>query len=74
MTQHITKLYHQHTTVVSSIPAAVRAVLDLKIGDHVMWQVDDKSNFVQVCKVVPGGSSHGRSKGNPDRKDSGGRT
>ena len=70
--QYVTKLQQQHSTMVSSVPAAVRAVLGMKAGDHIMWQVDEESDFVQVCKVVPGGKSHGGDSGDSDRKDSGG--
>jgi len=70
--QYITKVQKQHSTLVTSIPLAVRMKLELTKADHIVWQVDNLSEFVQISKVVSGGSSHDRSKGNSDRKDQGG--
>ena len=70
--QYVTKLQQQHSTMVSSVPAAVRAVLGMKAGDHIMWQVDEESDFVQVCKVVPGRKSDVGIGTNTNQKDQGG--
>lgn len=67
--QYVTKAQRQHGTTVTSVPLAVKQALGLKQGEHIMWQVDTASSFVQVCKVVPGGSEDDGDKRNPDRED-----
>lgn len=71
--EYITKTYRQHATMVTSVPKEVRYQLELAMGEYLVWQVDSKSSFVQVSKVVPGGNEHGGDSRNPDRKDKGGR-
>jgi len=70
--QCVTKLYKQHTTVVSCIHPLVRKQLKVGAGDHLLWQVDEQSNFVQVSKVVFGGVQNEGDSRNSDRKDQGG--
>lgn len=67
--QCVTKLYRQHTTVVTGVPALVGEALELTVGDYLVWEVDKNSEFVQVSKVVAGGKVNVRNKGNSDRKD-----
>lgn len=70
--QYVTKPYRQRTSIVTSVPIEVRVRLELLHGDHLIWQVDNSSKFVQISKVVPGGNSHGIGSRSSDRKDSGG--
>lgn len=62
--KYVTKIYRQHTTLVTSIPFNVRAALELTSGDNLLWQVDENSDFVQISKVVPRGGKHDGAKGN----------
>lgn len=71
-TQYVTKVYGQRTSLVTSIPIGVRARLGLKKGGHLVWQVDEESNFVQILKVVARGNEHDRGKRDSDQKDKGG--
>ena len=70
--QYVTKVYRQRSSLVTSVPIEVRKKLELTNKDHLVWQVDERSNFVQVSKVVAGGKNNGRDNGNSDRKDKGG--
>lgn len=70
--QSVTKLYRQHTTVVTGVPALVGKQLDLDVGDYLVWEVDSESDFVQVSKVVVRGKDDARKKRNPNRKNQGG--
>lgn len=67
--QYVTKTYKQRTTVVTSVPKAVRQQLELTRGGHLLWEVDENSDFVQCSSVVPRGKNYERSGGNSDRKD-----
>ena len=72
MTKHyITKLHRQHTTVVTSIPRAVQRVLEIKTGDHLIFQVNESSRFVQISKVVVAGDKNAGNSGHRSREDSG---
>jgi len=73
-TNHVTKVYRQRSSLVTSLPIAVRVKLGLNRGDHIVWQVVDNCQFVQVSKVVAGGNSNDDGKGNSDQKDKGRRT
>lgn len=68
----VTKVHRQHNSVVTTVPVEVRVRLGLNAGDYIVWEVDDVSNFVQISKVVPGGSEDGGNKRNPDIKNQGG--
>jgi len=72
--QYVTKLYKQHTTVVTSVPIAVRDELGLKEGDNLLWEVDASTGFVQLCKVVRRGEINARDKRNSAKQDKGRRT
>jgi len=72
--QYVTKIHRQHTSVVTSLPKAVREQLELTAGDNLFWEVDEASQFVQVCKVVRRGELNAANKRNSDRKDQGGST
>lgn len=67
--QSVTKLYRQHTTVVTRVPTLVAKQLELNVGDFLVWQIDSESAFVQVSKVVAGGAHEARNKRNPTRKN-----
>ena len=67
--KYMTKVYKQHTTMVTSLPIAVRDRLRLTKGDYLFWQVDRNSDFVQISKVEPRGIVNGKTKGNSDRED-----
>lgn len=54
--EYVTKAYRQRTSMVTSVPIDVRIKLGLTIGDHIVWQVDESCNFVQLSKVVAGGN------------------
>ena len=70
MSKHyITKLHRQHTTVVTSIPKAVQRALDVKPGDHLIFQVNNSSRFVQISKVEPQGDKNGGFTANSNRED-----
>ncbi|MBA7706734.1 hypothetical protein ES703_115591 [subsurface metagenome] len=69
--QYVTRIHRQHTTVVTSIPKGVQSALELTSGEYLVWQVDRRSLFVQVSKVVAGGKRHDRGKGDSDKKDRG---
>jgi len=67
--QHVTKVHNQHNSVVTTVPLNIRANLELKAGDFLLWQENTESNFVQISKVVAGGSENVRDSRNSDRKD-----
>lgn len=69
---YIAKLHKQHTSVVMTVPVAIRKKLGVSAGDFV--SLDDCSEFPNnnmVCmqKVE---LKDARDKRNPNRKDSGG--
>jgi len=70
---YVTKIYQQRTSLVTSLPMEVRNRLGLTKGEHLVWQVDKDSNFVQISCVVAGGKSNEECSGNSARKDKGGR-
>jgi len=70
--QYVTKAYRQRTSMVTSIPIEVRIRLGLSMGDYIVWQADEDSDFAQLSKVVAGGNRNGGDKRNSDRKDKGG--
>lgn len=72
MTTYVTKIHRQHNSMVTTVPIEVRIRLGLTNGDHLVWQVDSVSNFVQISKLVPGARVDVRDKGNSNRKDTGG--
>jgi hypothetical protein len=67
--QYVTRVHRQHSSMVTSVPLAVRERMQLTNGDHLMWQVDDSSDFVQMCKVVARGDKNHGAKGNIDKQD-----
>lgn len=71
---YVTKVYSQKTSLVTNIPKAVREKLELTKHSNLLWQVDENSCFVQICKVVPMGGIYAKSRRNRYRKDQGGRT
>ena len=71
--QYVTKLYKQHTTLVTSVPKGVIEELGLKRGDHLFWEIDMNTGYVQLCKVVRRDVVNERNQGNPDQEDQGGR-
>lgn len=66
---YVTKAYRQRTSIVTSVPIHVRIRLGLTNGDHIVWQIDEASDFVQLSKVVPGGKSKDGAKGNIGKQD-----
>jgi len=68
--QYVTKVQRQHSSMVTSIPLVVRVKLGLKLADHIVWQVDEQSKFVQIFKVIYGGLKDDGNKRNSDRPDS----
>lgn len=66
--QYVTKPYRQRTSMVTSLPIGVRVKLGLSNGDHIVWQVNDDSNFVQISKVVPGVKKNGRDSRSSNRE------
>ena len=69
--QYVTRTHRQHTTVVTSIPKNVQHALKLTSGDHLVFQVDRSSVFVQISKLVVRGEKHDRAKKHTGRKDKG---
>jgi len=67
--EYVTKVYRQRTSMVTSVPVDVRIRLGLSIGDHIVWQVDDESDFVQISKVVARGNKNDGAKRDIGRKD-----
>lgn len=70
--EYVTRPYRQRTTVVTTIPRRVVERLKLERGDHVIWQVEKGSPFVQISKLYIRGSENGNDKRNSDRKYQGG--
>lgn len=74
MVQHyVTKAHSQHTSVVTSIPKPVQKALGLASGDHLVWQVDSETFFVQLSNLIVQGDKHDRGTKHSDQKDQGGR-
>ena len=71
VSQYVTKLHRQHTSVVTSVPRGVQRALELKSGEHLVWQVNEACQFVQVSKVVPGGQYRGKDNVGSGREDQG---
>lgn len=69
--QYVTRTHRQHTTIVTSIPKGVQMGLGLNKGDYLVWQVDGRSRFVQISKVVAGGKRNAKSDRNTGRKNPG---
>ena len=69
---YITKLHRQHTTVVTSIPRPVQRALEVQCGDHLIFQVSERSRFVQISKVEPQGEKNAGNNRNSGSEDQGG--
>lgn len=72
--QYVTKLHRQHSSMVTSVPVMIRIHLELTNNDHLVWEVDDNSDFVQISKVVPMGKNHAKNTGSEYQGDKGRRT
>lgn len=70
--QYVTKVYRQHSTMITSVPKAVREELGITDQDNLLWEVDPVSGFVQMCKVVRRGEINAKDSRNSGRKDRGG--
>ena len=68
---YVTKIYRQRSSLVTSIPMEVRNRIGLLNCDHLVWQVNEGSNFVQISKVVVGGTNNVGDSGTSDRKTKG---
>lgn len=59
-TQYITKVHKQHTSLMTSIPVHVQRQIELMKGDYLVWQVDENSDFVQICNFDARGNRYDR--------------
>lgn len=66
---HIQKVHKQHTTLVVTVPIAVRKALDITAGSHVIFASHPGTKVVEFSKFELKGTRHDRGKGSSDRKD-----
>lgn len=62
--QYVTRVHRQHSSLVTTMPLRVRSQLELTKGDHIVWTVDENSNFVQISNLVQGVCENVRDKRN----------
>ncbi|MBA7665262.1 hypothetical protein ES703_73332 [subsurface metagenome] len=65
---HIHRTQRQHSSVVVTIPKAVRDVLDLKAGDYVVFTSHPGTNVTELRKFSSEVHTHGRNYSSPGRE------
>lgn len=52
-TQHcvVTRIFRQHTSLLTTVPYVIRQALNLRRGDYIMWAVDTRNQRLTVSRV-----------------------
>ncbi|MBA7684075.1 hypothetical protein ES703_92465 [subsurface metagenome] len=64
----IRRVHREHNSAIVVLSPEVKAAMDVKVGDHVLFVANTEDGIVKISKLVPGGKANGRSKKHSSRK------